>query len=408
MNGWSGLVTMLSGSIYAARTDKYWSKKAPKEPFAAPPAPQPPRSERIGGLAEPHPVRYSAAEATMLDLLGTPRDPLSRHLASLGIPTSHTGRLLRGLHREGLPLDALHEVGRHRDALRRAGLVEHSAEVKQAVVTDDGTHKLLLALQDGARVECVLVPMADGRATLCLSTQVGCAMACTFCATGTLGLARHLAAGEIIAQVRAARRHAASTGRTITRLVFMGMGEPLHNYDATADALRVLLDDYGYGYGARQITVSTVGLLSKLQRFHRDFGGRVQLALSLHAGTDATRERIVPAARSAPLASLKEALLTAPRPANRKLMLEYVVLPGVNTTPAELDGLARFTEGLPAVVNLIPFNPFPGAPFRSPTVTEVHAVQDGLRQRNTFATVRWPKGRSTASACGQLVAGASA
>jgi 23S rRNA (adenine2503-C2)-methyltransferase len=248
----------------------------------------------------------------------------------------------------------------------------------------------------------VLVPMMQGRTTLCVSSQVGCAMACRFCATGTLGLTRGLTSGEIIAQVHAARAWAGRQGRRVTRLVFMGMGEPLHHYEATRDALRVILDVHGLNYGSKNVTVSTVGLVPKMRRFADDFGGRVQLALSLHAGTDATRHAIVPTARGVSMAELRQALLDAPLPGTRKIMVEYVVLPGVNDSEDELEALAEWMHGIRGVVNLIPFNPFPGAPYRSPTTDEVMAVFDQLRAARVAASVRWPRGRGAHGACGQL------
>ncbi|HMV66696.1 MAG TPA: 23S rRNA (adenine(2503)-C(2))-methyltransferase RlmN, partial [Myxococcota bacterium] len=259
--------------------------------------------------------------------------------------------------------------------------------------------KLVLALRDGARVESVLVPMPGGRTTLCVSTQVGCAMGCAFCATGTLGLGRHMAAGEIVAQVHAAR---ASVGRPISRLVFMGMGEPLHNCAATEAAVRVLLDDHGLCFGSKQITVSTVGLPDRMRQLAAAFGGRIQLALSLHAGTDAVRQQIVPMARKAPLSELRDVIRAWPLPGSRAIMVEYVVLPGVNDGPGELDGVAWFMEGVRGVVNLIPYNPFPGGAFRSPEDDEVRAAFTGLRERGVLATIRWPRGRGAFGACGQL------
>lgn len=336
-----------------------------------------------------------------LDLLGTPRDRLAAHLDAWGVGARHAGRVVGGLHRRRQALHDIPDLGRHADTIAAHSHVAE-ARIVDRELSDDGTDKLVIGLADGARVEAVLVPMRPGRRTLCVSSQVGCAMACTFCATGTLGRTRDLTAGEIVAQVHAAVDHAATTGDRVTRLVFMGMGEPLHAYDAVADALRVLLDDHGLNFGAGQVVVSTVGLLDRLRRFGDDFGGKVGLALSLHAGTDATRSRIVPIARRTSLAQLKDALLAHPFPGNRKLMLEVVVLPGVNDGPDDLDGIAAFADGLPAIVNLIPFNPFPGSPFRSPTHDEVTAMHRGLTARGCPASVRRPRGRDAAGACGQL------
>jgi 23S rRNA (adenine2503-C2)-methyltransferase len=335
------------------------------------------------------------------DLLGLPFPALADHLDAIGVGRVHAARVFGGLHRRDLPLAGIPDLGRHAARIDAASTVA-TAHVTETVRSEDGTERLVLTLHDGARIESVLVPMGRGRTTLCVSTQVGCAMACAFCATGTLGLTRHLAAGEIVAQIHAARRHGRSDGRRVERLVFMGMGEPLHNDLAVHDAVRVLTDPHGPGLGAASIVVSTVGLVGKLRAFSQAFGGRVGLALSLHAGTDATRRALLPVARSTSLAELKQALRDHPLPGGRWMMLEVVVLPGVNDGEADLDGLAAFADGLRAVVNLIPFNPFPGAPFRSPTTEEVRAMEAALKARGVLTTVRWPRGRAADGACGQL------
>lgn len=355
-----------------------------------------------GGLAD----RSSGGPDRPVELHGLPFDDLARLLERIGVGAHHAGRVFQGIHRHGLPLHRIPDLGRHAAVIARHTRPVRT-EVAQDVASEDGTHKLVLRLQDGARVECVLVPMPKDRITLCVSTQVGCAMACRFCATGTLGLSRHLTAGEVVAQVQAARAWAEARGQRVSRLVFMGMGEPLHAYATTRDALRILTDPHGLCMGSRSIRVSTVGLVPRMRTFAEDFGGRIVLALSLHAGTDATRSRIVPVARAGSLAQLREVCLTWPTPGSRKLMVEYVVLPGVNDTPEELDGVAAFMDGLVGVVNLIPFNPFAGAPYRSPTDDEVVGMADRLRDRGVPTTVRWPRGRGAHGACGQLALASS-
>ncbi|MEL6343831.1 MAG: 23S rRNA (adenine(2503)-C(2))-methyltransferase RlmN [Myxococcota bacterium] len=335
------------------------------------------------------------------DLLGLPFDRLADLLERIGVGAVQANRVFQGIHRHRLPLDAIQSLGRHADTIAAH---THLAQVGIDAIhqSPDGTRRLITQLSDGARVESVLIPMRDDRLTLCLSTQVGCAMGCRFCATGTLGLSRHLTAGEIVAQVHAARALVEGEQRQLRNLVFMGMGEPLHAYIPTRDALRVLLDDHGVNFGARHVTVSTVGLVPKMRSFSKDFRGRVQLALSLHAGTDETRRKIIPAASRWDLASLRQVCLDHPLPGRRALMLEYVVLPGVNDSDAELEGVRDWVQGMRAVVNLIPFNPFPNAPFRSPTIPEVQRVFDKLQEMRVPATVRWPRGRDADGACGQL------
>ena len=368
-------------------------------------------SETLVSLNEPSLER--------VDLLALTRDQLAEHLEAWGVGARQANRVFRHLHALDVPLEQIPNLGRHaRTISERSYMSEVSLE--RHTTAPDGTIKLLFRLADGGRVESVLLPMRRERYTLCLSTQVGCAMACTFCATGTLGLKRSLTPGEVVAQVLGARRFVESlTGeqgerevsqrelkqepkRELSHLVFMGMGEPLHSYERTRDALRVLMDPHGKPFSSRKITVSTVGLTPAMKRFSEDFQGRVQLALSLHAGTDATRQKIIPTARKWGLESLKEALLAHPLPNNRVLMLEYVVLPGVNDSEEELNGVAEFARGLRALVNLIPFNPFPNAPFRSPTLEEVKRVEEGLKARRVPCSVRVTRGQERAGACGQL------
>ncbi len=335
------------------------------------------------------------------DLLGMPFDRLQVFLEDLGVGAGHAPRVFRALHVHDVPLDGVTGLGRHAATITGASW---RAPARLAAVDDsgDGTRKLLFELGDGARVEAVLIPMRADRATLCVSTQVGCAMGCSFCATGTLGLARGLRAGEVVAQVHAARRLLEGSSQRVRNVVFMGMGEPFADYDATSDALRVLLDDHGPGFAARHFTVSTVGFPRRIVRFLRDHGRSVQLALSMHAGTDATRRALIPSATRWDLATLKRACTAVPLPRRQKLMVEVVVLPGVNDSPEEVDGIADWMDGVRGVVNLIPFNPFPGAAYRTPTDDEVLAVYDRLQARRVPATIRWPRGRGAGGACGQL------
>ena len=346
-------------------------------------------------------------DASPADLLGMPYDQLADILDKWGVGRAQAKRVFRGLHVHQDPLSQIPSLGRHAQTISKYGEIA-TADLVNVVQSPDGTEKLLLEMKDGAQVEAVLLPMRQKRYTLCISTQVGCGMACTFCATGTMGLKRTLSAGEVVAQVYRAYEYVRAKGqshsdaRALTHLVFMGMGEPLHYYDRTRDALRVLLGQNGLCFSARRVTVSTVGLVPAMRRFSQDFEGRVQLALSLHAGTDHTRQKIMPVAKRWPLADLKQALLDHPLPGRRVLMLEYVVLPGVNDTVEELDGVAEFHNGLRALVNLIPFNPFKNSPFRSPTESEVLAVDQALKARGVPSSIRVTRGRERAGACGQL------
>lgn len=341
----------------------------------------------------------------MTDLLALPFPALQEWLDAHGVGRAHAGRVFRALHTgEPRPFASIGQLGRHGPFLD-AHTTRSVARIDAVHPSDDGTERLVFALHDGARVEGVLLPSptSDARVTLCLSSQVGCAMGCAFCATGTLGLTRQLSAGEIVAQVHEARARVSAEGRRLTHLVFMGMGEPLHNAGALRDALSILFDPHGEPMDQKRVTVSTVGLVDRIRQLGEDFGGRIQLAISLHAGTDATRRRIIPLARRVSLAELKAAVQAWPLPGSRHLMIEVVVLPGVNDGQAELDGLAAWMDGVDGMVNLIPFNPFPGASFRSPTDDEVRAMQAGLKARGVPCKVRWPRGRAASSACGQLM-----
>ncbi len=342
-------------------------------------------------------MQYGRVEA---QLTGMPFEALGAALDTLGVGAVHAPAIFRALHRELRPIEAVPTLG-WRNQARLEGLFEPPVRLVR-VAPDGGTDKLVFALRDGAKVEAVLIPTRPGRVTVCVSSQVGCAMGCDFCATATMGLARNLEAAEILGQVHAAMARTREGGARVTHVVFMGMGEPLANYPATRDAVRVLIDPRGCALATRHVTVSTVGLVPAMRRFALDFGGRVQLALSLHAGTDATRRRIIPVAQTYDLAALRQACLEHPLPQSRCLMLEYVVLPGTNDTDAELDALAAWTRGLRCLVNLIPFNPFPGARNRSPTRAEVERVAERLHALRVPASVRWPRGRGVAGACGQL------
>jgi len=353
-----------------------------------------------------HPKIGSSLSSTQLkpDLLSLTFGSLKELVQHLGISTHHAAIIFRGLHKQNLSLDQIPQLGRH--VLTLTPYVRRQQLTLQTFTqASDGTIKLLFKLMDGHLIESVLLPMRRERFTLCISTQVGCAMGCSFCATGMLKLSRSLTAGEIVSQVYAARvfvDRLDGEARRLSHLVFMGMGEPLHCYESTRDAVRILIDQRGISLAAHKITVSTVGLVPAIHRFYKDFQGKVPLALSLHAGTDETRRQIIPVARKWSLKQLKTALLTHPLPKKSVIMLEYVVLPGVNDTEDELDGVARFYQGLRALVNLIPFNPFPQSRFRSPTHEEVDAVDQKLKLRGVPCSMRIVRGRERSGACGQL------
>jgi len=262
----------------------------------------------------------------------------------------------------------------------------------------DGTRKLLLRLSDGLAVESVLIP-EEKRLTLCISTQVGCALGCAFCATGTMGFSRHLRPGEIVDQVLRAGELVGGA-REVSNLVLMGMGEPLHNYDHTLKALRLLTDQNGLHFSPRRITLSTVGLIPEMLRLGREIP--VKLAVSLHAADDETRGRLMPINKKYNLEALLKACREFPRPQRLRITFEYVLLRGVNASVEHADRLGGLLRGLPAKVNLIPYNPHPGAPFERPSDLEVAAFQHRLLAHDIPVMIRAPRGEDIAAACGQL------
>jgi len=271
----------------------------------------------------------------------------------------------------------------------------------RVVESRDGTAKLLFHLDGGAAVETVIIP--DGkRTTVCISSQAGCAMGCRFCATAQLGLLRSLSAVEIVGQLQTVRRRLGDT-RPVTNVVFMGMGEPLANYDAVVEAIEVLTADWAFGLSARRVTVSTVGLLPQLQRLVAETQAGV--AVSLTATTDALRDELMPVNRRYPVEQVMETCRNLPITQRRRVTFEYVLLAGVNDSDEDARRLVRLLHGIRAKINLIPFNPFPGSPYRPPSAVEVRRFQLVLLAARISATVRKTRGRDVQAACGQLAAG---
>lgn len=282
-------------------------------------------------------------------------------------------------------------------------------EVTQKQESADGTVKFLLRMEDGALVESVLIPSEgrDGgrRWSQCLSSQVGCPMACTFCATGSMGFMRNLSMGEILGQVLVARDHLGDTRPdwpVLRNLVFMGMGEPLLNWGAVKDALVSLNDDRGLNFSPRRITVSTCGIPEGLRELGES--GLAYLAVSLHAPNQALRERLMPRAARWPLPELMAALASYPLKTRERITFEYLLLGGVNDSPEHAAELARLVNRVRGKLNLIVFNPWPGAPWQAPSEERVLAFERALWDRNITAIVRKSKGQDIAAACGQLCA----
>ena len=274
-----------------------------------------------------------------------------------------------------------------------------------ALQSVDGTRKWLLRFGDGKEAECVHIPEED-RGTVCISSQVGCILTCKFCHTGTQRLVRNLSAAEIVGQLMIARDAfgewpSPAEDREITNVVMMGMGEPLYNYDNVAAAIGVLMDHEGLAISRRKITLSTAGVVPMIKRCGEELG--VNLAVSLHAVTDELRDEIVPINKKYPIKELLAACRDYPGVNNaRRITFEYVMLKDVNDGPSEARELVRLLRGIPAKVNLIPFNPWPGAPYECSTDAAIQVFGDIVNDAGYAAPVRTPRGRDISAACGQL------
>ena len=273
-----------------------------------------------------------------------------------------------------------------------------SIEARQT--SSDGTTKFLLRLEDGRHIESVFIPDTPAQ-TFCVSTQVGCAMRCAFCLTGKMGLVRNLTAGEIAAQVRVLAHETGLAGAAFN-IVLMGMGEPLHNYDATMKAIRVLADPQGLAVPAKRITLSTVGLLPEIEKLAAE-PLMPNLAISLHATTNEQRDQLVPVNRKFTLEELIAACKRFPLAKRRRITFEYVLLDGVNDTPEDARRLVRLLNGIKAKVNLLPLNEAPGIPFRRPSDARVNAFARILADKDVVVSVRRSRGRDIRAACGQLI-----
>jgi len=267
-------------------------------------------------------------------------------------------------------------------------------------VSSDGTVKFLLGLADGRRIEAVHIPDTPAQ-TFCVSTQVGCAMRCAFCLTGKMGMVRNLTAGEIAGQVRVLARETGLLGSPVN-VVLMGMGEPLHNYDATMKALRILGSRAGLAIPPRRVTLSTVGVLPALERLAAE-PYMPNLAVSLHATTEDLRDRLVPVNRKYGLADLVEACRRFPVKRRARITFEYVLLAGVNDSVADARRLVRLLAGVRAKVNLLPLNEAAGIPFARPSDDRVDAFARVLAERGLTVSVRKSRGRDIRAACGQLL-----
>jgi len=362
-------------------------------------------------------VRDSRPDLRSLDL-----GEMEALVASLGEQPFRARQLFRWVHRHGAAaIEAMTDLsaGLRRALDQQAWLTTLEQDAVQE--SSDGTLKYRFRTRDGQFLETVFMPERKRR-TLCVSTQVGCAMGCTFCRTATMGLVRHLTTGEIVDQVYRVEADLRSRGfgvepvdaegekrtirpegqRRLSNLVFMGMGEPLHHYDETARAVRLLTHPDGLGMSPRRITVSTVGLIPGIERLGRDFSGKIGLAVSVHAPNDATRDRIIPMNRRYPVAELMKALRAYPLPKRRRITIEYTLIDGVNDSVEHARELSQILRGIPSKINLIPMNPISASELRAPAAEAVRQFQNVLADAGYSCFVRTRRGDEVAAACGQL------
>ena len=345
--------------------------------------------------------RIDTVTASLLDLSNLDRPALEAALEERGQERFRARQIFGWIYRRGVTdISAMTDLSRE---LRATLAADFSLMTPELVVRErsvDGTEKFLLRLADGRQIESVFIPDTPSM-TFCISTQVGCAMACAFCLTGKMGLVRNLTAGEIAGQVRVL------TGALDMRdkrfnIVLMGMGEPLHNYDETMRALRILNDTHGLAVSPRRVTLSTVGLLPALERLARE-PIMPNLAISLHAPTDTLRGELVPLNKKYGVADIIAACKRFPLTKRSRITFEYVLLAGVNDSPDDARKLARLLAGVKSKVNLIPLNAAPGIPFERPSDEAVDRFAQILADHHLLVSVRKSRGRDIRAACGQLI-----
>jgi 23S rRNA (adenine2503-C2)-methyltransferase len=343
-------------------------------------------------------------DSERIDLLSLPREQveaaLGAHFAALGERPFRVRQALAWLYeRDAYSFDEMTDLPvRMRAALAEA-FVLTAPEVARVETSSDGTVKHLWRMADGELLESVLIPSPD-RLTLCMSSQAGCAMACVFCATGWSGYRRQLTTGEIVAQYRGARRYAAEQGMgAITNVVFMGMGEPLMNRPAVMPALTLL--NHSYGLGARRITISTVGVVPGILEL-AERPEQFRLAVSLHAPNEELRRKLIPLEKKHPLPELMASLDRFEAAGGRRITFEYVMIAGMNDALEHARELATLVRRFQSHVNLIPFNPIPGTDWRPSSPERLGAFAALLEENGVPATIRSPRGRDIAAACGQL------
>ncbi|HOW51669.1 MAG TPA: 23S rRNA (adenine(2503)-C(2))-methyltransferase RlmN [bacterium] len=335
-----------------------------------------------------------------MELFELTRPELEEAVAAIGMKPFRGRQIFRWLYQElATDISMMTDISKSgREELAQRFTVR-PLTAPEVFTSADGTEKLRFTLDDGAIIEAVIIP-EKGRVTLCVSTQVGCPLGCLFCRTGSLGFSRDLTVREIVGQHWAAQKRLAEAGKRVTNIVFMGMGEPLLNLASTVKSARIMMDDLGFNLSNRRVTISTVGIPDKLD----ELGGQVSvnLALSLHAVTDEKRRAIMPATKNWPLKELLAALRRFPLPPRKKILIEYVLLRGVNDSPAEARQLVKIARSLNAKINLIPFNTFDGAPYEPSIAAAIQDFQQAIWDAGLTVIIRKSRGDESLAACGQL------
>ena len=359
----------------------------------------------IQAQIELKPLQQGVSDAGCTNLLGLDRAGLEEFFAAIGEKKFRATQLMKWIHQMGV-VDFQEMNNLSKDLRNR--LVESSCvqnlHVTQDKISKDGTRKWLLRLHDGNHIETVYIP-EDGRGTLCVSSQVGCALDCSFCSTGRQGFNRNLSTAEIISQVWLASQlldEEKKPGRKITNVVLMGMGEPLLNFDNVVSAIRIMMDDFAYGLSKRRVTVSTAGVVPAMDRLGDILDMR--LAVSLHASNDELRNELVPVNKKYPLKKLMAACrrFIDKQNTRSRITFEYVLLDGINDQPEHARELIKLLKGIPTLMNLIPFNPFAGSGYRTSSKKAVIRFSEILHKSGMTTVVRKTRGEDIDAACGQL------
>jgi len=348
------------------------------------------------------------------NLVGMSREGMREALIAVGTPEKQAkmrvGQIWQWIYHWGIrEFDLMTNLSKDFRAMLAEQFVVAVPEIVTRQESADGTRKWLVRIAGGHEVEVVYIPETN-RGTLCISSQVGCTLTCSFCHTGTQKLVRNLTSAEIIGQVLVARDELNEwpeqgaknvEGRLLSNIVLMGMGEPLYNFENVRDAMKIAMDPDGIQLSRRRITLSTSGVVPEIARTAQEIG--CQLAISFHGTTDEIRDKLVPINKRWPLADLLEALRAYPKVSNsERITFEYVMLDGINDTDADAHRLMRLIEGIPAKINLIPFNEWPGAPYKRSSNNRIRAFADIVHNAGYSSPVRRPRGEDIMAACGQL------